>query len=281
MKRISILVIVLWLVGTSITMGSVHYRGPWHRRVRWSMHAHGLVPNNLYYSPHAHGYGRTGLVPYWVRYSPYAHGIKHPSGLVDDYACSTSSIPYCPGDIYVYRGCCQTNSARSRAVQEFCNYSVSTQQARQHHLAEVKARREELRRLAQSRKQERLANRSDGKEAIVAYLKDQNIDFRMNRLLSVEGKVLSADFTLGDGCTVISYWDPEEIQALDQQAEHKRLLYENYVNAWKDFSLKHQQAGGKIFQIVSADQEEVLARLIQLDEFENAQTTYAMAQEGS
>jgi hypothetical protein len=281
MKRISIFAIMVLLAGANITMGGIHYRSSWYPRLRWSMHAHGLVPNDLYYNPYAHGYGRTGLVPYWVRYSPYAHGIKNPSGLVNDYACSPSAINYYPSDIDFYRGSCRVGSNWSRTVNKSCTYSLSTKQARKNDLAKVKARREELHQLAQSRKQMRLANKNNGKEVIVAYLRDKNIDFRMNRMLSIEGKVLSADFTLGDGRMVISYWNPEEIQALDQQAEHKTRLYRNYVNSWKDFSLKHQQAGGKIFQIVSTDQEEVLAQLTQLDEFESAQTTYAMAQEGS
>lgn len=281
MKRISIFTILLLLAVTSVTMGNVHNRDSWYPRLHWSMYAHGLVPNDLYYSPYAQGYGRSGLIPYWVRYSPYAHGIKNPSGLVNDYACSPRSINYYPSDFYFYRGSCEMSFNRSRAVDKSCAYSVNTKQARMNQLAEVKAHREELRRLAQSRKQMRLDNNSNGKEAIVAYLKDNKIDFRMNRLLSIEGKVLSADFILGDGQTVISYWDPEQIHALDQQGEYRMQLYQNYVNSWKDFSLKYQQAGGKIFQIVSADREEVLAQLAQLSEFENAQTTYAMARKGS
>lgn len=277
MKRISIFAIVLLLVITDISVGHARYRGSSYRRLRWSFHAHGLVSNEFYYSPYAHGYGRTGLVPYWIRYSPYAHGIKNPSGLVDDYAFSAGSVHYYP-EKAIYRGFCPMNLHLNRAVEDSDHQSVDTKQTRENYLAKIKARKKQLRQLAQARKQERALNRSQGKETIVAYLKDNNIDFRMNRLLSIEGKVLSADFVLGDGQTVISYWDPAEIQAIDEQAEHKTLLYRNYVNSWKDFCAQYQQVGGNIFQIVSADREEILARLNLCDELGQTQTTYAMAQ---
>lgn len=276
MKRISIFAFVLLVAVPGITKGhSTHYSS--HRRVRWSIHAHGLVPNDLRYSPYAHGYGRSGLVPYWVRYSPYAHGIKHPSGLVNDYACSLRSVYYCPDDI-IYRGACWIDSNRSRVAEDSSNKIADTKQTRENHIAKIKARRDELRQLAQSRQQERLANRSNGKETIVAYLKGKNIDFRMNRLLSIEGKVLSADFILGDGNTVITYWDPVEIKALDGQAEHKMRLYQRYVNSWKNFCTEYQEAGGEIFQIVSTDREETLAQLTLCDELNETQKTYAMTQ---
>lgn len=277
MKRISIFALVLFMVVPSMTKGHSTYYSS-YRRLRWSFHAHGLVPNDLRYNPHAHGYGRIGLVPYWVRYSPYAHGIKHPSGLVDDYACSTSSIYYCPGDIDIYRGSCSVDAHRSRAAEASGHTRADTKQKRENDLAKIKARREELRQLAQARKHERALNRSDGKATIAAYLKGKNIDFRMNRLLSIKGRVLSADFILGDGQTVISYWDPVEIQALDGQDKHKTLLYQNYVNSWKAFCVEHQRAGGEVFQIVSTDREEILARLMVCDKLSGPQTTYAMAQ---
>ena len=278
MKRISIFTIVLLLAVTSITTGRAHYRGSPYPRVRWSFHAHGLVPNDLRYNPYAHGYGRSGLVPYWVRYSPYAHGIKHPSGLVDDYACSMRSVYYCPEDINIYRGACWMGPNNGRATVDCSHNSTDTKQIRDKHMAKIKARREELRQLAQTRKQGRLANKSLGKDTIVACLKSKNIDFTMSRLLSIEGKVLSADFILGDGHTAISYWDPVEIQALDGQDGHRMLLYQNYVNSWKDFCTEYQRAGGEIFQIVSTDREEILARLTLCDELNETQKTYAMAQ---
>ncbi|MFC1635411.1 hypothetical protein ACFL5Z_11260 [Planctomycetota bacterium] len=277
MKRISIFAIVLLLVVTDISAGHARYRGSWYRRLRWSIHTHGLVPNDLYYSPYAHGYGRSGLVPYWVRYSPYAHGIKHPSGLVNDYACSTGSVYYCP-DKAIYRGSCSMDVHLNRAPEDSSHQSTGIKQTRENYLAQIQARKEELRQLAQARKQERALNRNQGKETIVAYLKGNNIDFRMSRLLSIEGKVLSTDFVLDDGQTVISYWDPKEIKALTGQAEHKTLLYRNYVNSWKDFCMEYQQAGGHIFQIVSTDREEILAKLNLCDKLGGTQTTYAVAQ---
>jgi len=277
MKRISIFALVLLLVATGITSGRGYYHGSWYPRVRWSMHAHGLVPNYLRYSPYAHKYNHSGLVPYWVRYSPYAHTYNHRSGLVNDYAFCMNSIYYDP-DNGVYKGASETNSNCSHTVKDTVSKVADTKQTRENQIAKIKACREEVRQLAQSRKLKRLTNENKGKETIIAYLKDNHIDFRMNRLLSMEGKVLSADFIIGDGRKVISFWNPVEIQALGQQAEHRMLTYQNYVNSWKDFCVDYQQAGGEIFQIVSADREEILAQLTSCDELSGAQTTYAMAQ---
>ena len=277
MKRISIFAIVLLLVVADISAGHPRYRGSWYRRLRWSIHTQSLVPSDLYYNPYAHGYGRSGLVPYWVRYSPYAHGVKHPSGLVNDYACSMGSTYYCP-EKALYRGACSMDVHLHQAAAEDSSHnSAETKQTRENYLAQIKARRAHLRQLAQARTQERALNKSRGKETIVTYLKANDIDFRMSRLLSVEGKILSADFVLGDGRTVISYWDPVEIQALEGQAEHKTLLYQNYIDSWKNFCTHYQRAGGNIFQIVSTDREEILAQLTRCDESVQTQTTYAMA----
>jgi hypothetical protein len=169
-------------------------------------------------------------------------------------------------------------SNRGQTAEDSSQQILDIKQNRETHLAKIEARREALRQLAQGRKRESLANRSIGKETIVAYLKGRNVDFRMNRLLSMEGKVLSADFVLGDGKTVLSYWDPMEIGALDRQAEHKMLRYQNYVDSWKSFCAEHQRRGGNIFQIVSTDRKEILARLTLCDALSETQTTYAAAQ---
>ena len=276
MKRISLFALILLLGTTGLTSGRGYYHGSWYPRVRWSMHAHGLVPNHLRYSPYAHTYGHSGLVPYWVRYSPYAHTYTHRSGLVNDDAFCMNSIYYDP-DYGIYKGASEIHSNGSHAVKDTAGKMAEIKQTRKSQVAKVKARREEIRQLAQSRKLKHLHNRINGKETIVAYLRDNHIDFRMNRLLSMEGKVLSADFMIGDGRKVISFWDPVEIQALGRQAEHRMLTYQNYVNAWKDFCTNYQQAGGEIVQIVSADKEEILARLTSCDELTGTQTTYAMA----
>ncbi|MEJ2704166.1 MAG: hypothetical protein P8Z79_17160 [Sedimentisphaerales bacterium] len=278
MKRTSIFAIALSLALAGMTKGNGYYHGPYRPDVRWSFVAHRLVPNDLVYSPYAHSYYNDGLVPYWVHYSPYAHGINHPSGLVNAYACSINSVYYYPGRRNVYGSPLYGGYGGYCADDDSGDKSPDPIQARKDYLAKVKARREQLHRLAQARKQQRLANRSDGKEAIVTYLKENGVDFRMNRLLSMEGKVLSADFTLGDGRTVISFWDPAQIEALDQQGKTRMLVYQRYVESWKDFCAKYQAEGGRILQIVSADREEVLAQLTLSDVLSDTQTVYAMAQ---
>jgi hypothetical protein len=228
------------------------------------MHTQSLVPGDVYYSPYAYRPGHSGLVPYWVRYSPYAYSYQHPSGLVNDYAGSVSSINYYP-DNYRYEG-------PARCAYNRGNNSSNPVRARESYAEKVEARKKRIRLLAQSRNRE-----SDPKEIIAGYLKSKNIDFKTNRILQIEGKTLSVDFLLKDRNIIFKYWNPLEILALEQQPEYKRIFYEKYLETWGDFCVKYQKSGGKIYQIISADTEEILAKLTLFHD-QNGEKIYALSQ---
>jgi hypothetical protein len=281
MKRISIVAAILSMGASSLTKAHSTFwdRDEWEYRVRWSVYTHSLVPGNLHYSPYASGYGRSGLVPYWIRYSPYAYGTNHPSGLVDDYAGSLSSVYYTP-DGYGYAGSISIVHAGCRDAQHSRTHAgVHPKQARYAQM--VEARRDRIRQLAESRRQEGSTGKIDGSQIIAAYLKNKNIDFRKNRLLQIGGKTISADFMLTGRNVIVKYWDPVEILALDQQAGYRKRAYESYLESWKQFAGQYQHAGGTIYQIISADSDEILVKLTDCDALEGEERAYALAQDNA
>jgi hypothetical protein len=140
MKRTSVLTIAIAIltVVPCVTKGHHYGHSSSRHRVRWSPYASGLVSGDLRYNPYARKYGQSGLVPYWVRYSPYAFSNKHPSGLVNDYASTTtskSSIYYSPnGYGYRYSG--------RRYAYDCSNNASQTQHG---HKAKLEARKEWIR----------------------------------------------------------------------------------------------------------------------------------------
>jgi len=281
MKRISVLTVLILMILASATKGyNYRYYGTWRYRVRWSMHTHSLVPGHVRYSPYAYKYGHPGLVPYWVRYSPYAHSYKHPSGLVNDYASSMSSIYYFP-DEFSYKGPGWVACNDSRGARDCGNHGSNPDQARESYEQKLEARKDRVKRLRQSRQQRSTSKAKDGKEIIFRYLEGKNIDFRTNRILQIEGKTISVDFLLKDRNTIIKYWNPVEILSLEKQAEYRRNFYEKYLDSWKDFCGEYVKTGGKIYQIVSADVEEISAKLMLCPELNDAEKTYALAQNGA
>lgn len=252
MKRISILTVVLLTVLTSMTKGDYYRYYSWRDRVHWSIHTHGLIPGDVRYSPYARKHGNSGLVPYWVRYSPYAFSHKNPSGLVNDYASSTSSISYVPQDY----------SDKDSGRTGYCsNGAYRPGQIQESYEDKVQARKERIGRLKESRGKACVTRQRDGKEIIAQYLRDEKINFRTNRVLSIDDKTISIDFVLEGGNIIIKYWNPMEIVSLEQKPAYKKKIYERYLESWKDFCGKYQRAGGKIYQIISADTDEISAGL--------------------
>jgi hypothetical protein len=281
MKRISILAAVIVMAAGSVTEGhfGYWYDDAFNYQVHWSIYTQSLVPGDVYYSPYAYNYGRSGLVPYWVRYSPYAFSYDHPSGLVNDYATSPSStkfIYYSPGyGSYAYPGWPVDYSV---APAE-CSQSVSiSESASARYAKKIEARRQRIRQLTETRMQARTNGSSDRSRIIASYLASRNIKFRTNRLLQIEGKTISADFLLSGSRTLIKYWDPVEISALGQQPEYRKRAYENYVESWKGYCRAYQRTGGKIYQIVSADSDEILAKLRDCSALNTHEQIYAAAQ---
>jgi len=258
MKRISILAIVMLTIAPAVTKARSYC--PARYRVRWSPYASGLISGDVYYSPYAYQYGHSGLVPGNFRYSPYAYGYKR-SGLVAD---PWGEFAYYPSTIYYdnchYGSVADCGAHRSSDALSHNLSSLNTMQ--DSYEQKLEARKENLRRLRESRQEKYIMRAKDGKEIISAYLKIKDIDFRTNRILQIENKTISVDFLLKDRNIIIKYWNPVEILSLEKQADYRRDFYKRYLESWKDFCEKYQRAGGKIYQIISADIEEIIAKLL-------------------
>jgi len=171
------------------------------------------------------------------------------------------SIYYRPGD-YSYRDSGWVARHGGRGAYVCGNHGFNLDQTRASYEEKLIARKERIRQLRQSRKQiTTMAKVKDGNEIICGYLRSKNIDFKTNRFLKINNKTVSVDFLLEDKNIIIKYWNPVEILALEQQAQYKRNYYKRYLETWSDYCGKYQRAGGKIYQIISADTEEILAEL--------------------
>jgi hypothetical protein len=137
-----------------------------------------------------------------------------------------------------------------------------------------KARRTELDR---ARREKMAIKANDGKEIIANYLKCRNIDFRTTRKLSIAGRVISVDFLLNNGNTILKYWNPAEIPSAGRQPQHHRKFFENYLESWKVSCAEHLRSGGKVHQIISSDADEILAKLPLCPDLNGTEKVYALA----
>jgi len=262
MKRISLLTTIVILASVPCLTKARSYF-PVRYRTRWSPYASGLITGDVYYSPYAFRVGHNGLVPGNVRYSPYAFGVKR-SGLVVDpwqpYGFRfTHSLHYQAGRPSAAVGC-----SAPRPYQTSMHESLDLlDKMKSYNEEKLKARIERIEKRRESKKQINMVKEKDGKEIIYGYLKSRNIDdFEMKRLFKVNNKTVSVSFLLRDKNIMITYRDLGQVQSLSQQSGYKSNYYERHEKAWRNFCEKYIQAGGKVYQIISADEAEILAKLM-------------------
>ena len=285
MKRISLFAIAMLATVPGITKASGYYSASQYR-VRWSPYTHGLVTGDIKYSPYAYQrgssgliyrrmkyspyakqYGNTGLVHDNVRYSPYAFGFNR-SGLVADPWGGAYDYQYArphksPGPcVVVYNS--KSPSYRPSVNRSTRVYAGTNNNPR----AKLAARKAKVEQLKRRRDQIQTAREYNGKDIISAYLRLKNIDFRTNRTLSIENKLISIDFILTDKNIIIKYWNPEAILALKQQQNKRIRSYERYLVSYKEYCNEYLNNGGRIYQIITADHKEVLVKLIDYKQLE-------------
>jgi hypothetical protein len=282
MKRISVYAtIILVIVTGAIHASEYHYSTQY--RVRWSPYTHSLVCGDvkyspyvfghggsgvtygrIYYSPYAKRYGNTGLVYDNVRYSPYAFGLKS-SGLIAEPWGECCSSPYLRpyGNagpcVVVYNKIYQPSRSSTKSGPEvYLN-------AKKEYRAKKAAREANLEMLKQRRAHHVEKKKLNAEDVIAAFLTLKNINYRTNRILSVNNKLVSIDFML-PGRIIIKYWNPEEILALKRQKNSGILYYDSYMESYKNFASEYLSDGGRIYQIATADNKEILKKLFELDE---------------
>jgi len=271
MKRISLLAIATLIAVSTATIGYSQHHVPARYQIRYSPYAFGkdhcgLVPYYLRYSPYARSAHHNGLVPYWVRYSPYAFSNKH-SGLISDYGYGCY---YSPG---AYSSCacncraddCNTDHALSTHSRYEPKSLVSMKERYEINKPEaykLAARRQKIEQLKNSRREIKKIRQKDRKEIICRYLENQNLnDYQMARVLKIDNRTVGVDFILRDKNIIIKYWNPRAIKSLAQQSQYKRSFYNRYRQRSEEFCGRYEQAGGKVYEIVSDDEEEILAKL--------------------
>ncbi len=283
MKRISISAIVL----LTVAAGAAHARpvhggcGFGHNsnryRVRWSMYTHGLISGPVYYSPYATGHGSSHLVEGNVRYSPYAFGGGHNGLVVDDRSSYSSGFAAAYFPVF-HRPVSAGRAARLSGTSRSRRPSTRVL-ARKSYKETVEDRKAERAVLARVRQERAAIRANDGKEIIVRYLRDNNIDFRVTRVLGIGGKTVSIDFMLNDGKTILQYWNPAEMPSKQPQQARQRKVFERYVESWKASLAKHLQTGGNVHQIISSDRDDILAKLPQCPGLDGIEKVYAVARD--
>jgi hypothetical protein len=265
MKRISLPTIIVFVLLPSVANAYYSSRVPLRYRAGYSPYAFsykypsGLISGELSYSPYAFSYHHSGLVPYSVQYSPYAFSYKYPSGLVSDYW----SGPYYFDYAFSYRqfGAGDCDTRRSGHVSSDESADLLYYQMRQKYEENLKARDERIRTLRSDRQEATATTEIDGAEIIRRYLASKNVDFQMNRILKIGDRMVSAEFLLKNKNLLIKYWNPAEVALVTQDSGYKKNMYEKYRQMCSDFGQQFRQQGGKIYQIESANAQEILEKL--------------------
>lgn len=269
MKRISVTIILLALL-PSVTNAYYYSRVSLRYRTRYSPYSFsykypsGLISGDLGYSPYAFSYRHSGLIDHWVRYSPYAFSHKYPSGLISDYWSGPYYLNYAFSYGQFGAVDCDTRSGEHVTSDEPAD--LLYYQMRRQYEENLKARDARLSRLSSDRQEVNATTESNGGEIIRQYLTSKNLDFQMNRVLRIGNRMVSADFLLRDKNILIKYWNPQDVEFVAQSSDYKRNTYERYKQMCSTFGEQFRQKGGKIYQIESANAQEILEILRQYDE---------------
>jgi hypothetical protein len=247
-----------------------------------NIYGYSSLRNRVRWSPYAFSHKQSGLVSGYLRYSPYAFNHKNPSGLIDEYARYTpyafshknSGLVYdaysrsCPSYYAPYYRIQRApvvvvHSVRQPPCAPNYKYSQSSNKTNNSYRQKLIARRQRIKKLRDSRKQINMAKEKDAKEIICRYLNSRNInDFEMTGILRIDGKTVNINFLLRDKNIMITYWDLDEVQSLVQQSEYKRNYLEKHEQEWKNLCKKYTQTGGNVYPITSADENEILVKLM-------------------
>ncbi len=277
MKRISLFAIVMLMIVPGLTKARFYNSSSVRYRTRWSPYAFshkssGLISGHYSYSPYALSHKSSGLIHRDVRYSPYAFSHKT-SGLIHD------NVGYSPYAFnYRHSGLVDNTDYRGRyricrppvvivhnidpaSCARSYNSRSSDQKSNSFQILPT-SRRERIQAQMDAKKQIKTAKQQDGKDIICRYLNSRNIDgFKMTGMLRIEGRVINVNFLLKDQNLMITYWDLDEVQSLIQQPGYQRNYLEKHERQWKNLCNQYTQAGGKVYPISSADENEILAKL--------------------
>ena len=242
MKRISLWIVLLTLM-PGITQ-AFNYHVPLSHRVRYSPYAFdygrsGLIPGGLKYSSHA-----LGLVYEGARYSPHAFGYGR-TGLIVDY--HLWHAPYACSPPYVNVPGYHT--------------TVRTREAAPTPSSAARRRSRAWARSVSAGPPSRTAP-NDTVAVIREYLRAHGFrNVGISRILSIDNKTISVDFTVRDRGLIVKYWNTDEIDALASQTGYRQRALEKYKSNWESLAASHRQRGGRIYCVEGSDKAQILTAL--------------------
>jgi hypothetical protein len=99
-------------------------------------------------------------------------------------------------------------------------------------------------------------------QIIRQYLDDRDVgSVAINHVLRIDGCLVTANFTLRERNLIVTYWNPEEIEALRGKADFKQKVFERYRENWQRLAETHEANGGRIHYVEAAGKEKILAAL--------------------
>jgi len=221
------------------------------------------------YSPYAFRFGHNGLIPDTLRYSPYAGGLVHETMRYSPYAFDfrhnglISSIGgyYGPmlGGVYSY-----DMALRSQLVNALgeLTQSIRQLQGNRHGAALRNIGHTQYSRSPVRITPLRDATHVDQYRLVSRHLKETMPgQYRITRLLRIDGETVSFDVVLKHNNTMIKYWNPKKIESLRAQNGRRQKVLNRYMQTWARFGNEHEMKGGDIYHISSNDSEQVIARL--------------------
>lgn len=261
MKRISILAVLGCMLFASNALAWYSYT-PFRYRARYSPQAFGyrhsgLIPGDMRYSMQAVSKNRSGLVGDWIRYSPYAFGTRH-NGLIVSYG--TPSYGWWTVPVNAQYPQADRHNPRPFDVGGRAPVEERPRVAR----ASTRARQ---RSLSRTNRGSQHASRPDQRRMIQDYLqKTCPNHYRFARSFKVDSEYATFDVLLGDGQTIVKYWNPGFIAELKQMEGGLSKRYERYVQSWSQMCSTHEAGGGEVHHIVSNDTDQVMQKLCQIVE---------------
>ncbi len=239
-----------------------HHSGLIPGDMRYSMHAvgknhSGLIPRDVRYSMHAVGKNHSGLVAEWTRYSLYDCGTRH-NGLVVGYGA-----PSCGGWTLPASASHPQTGMHDPRPSDVGGHAPAPRRPR---VARSSARAPQ-RRQTKHAKDWQQASRLNQRRIIQDYLrKTCPNNYRFARSFKVDSEYATFDVLLGDGQTIVKYWNPGFIAELKHMEGGLSKRYERYVQSWSQMCSTHEAGGGKVHHIVSNDTDQVMQQLCHIVE---------------
>ena len=109
--------------------------------------------------------------------------------------------------------------------------------------------------------------RDDAMAIIRRYLRGRGFrNVGISRILSIDNKIISVDFTVRDRNLIVKYWNPQAMDVVASQADYRQRALEKYKRNWERVAASHRQRGGRIHYVQESDGAQIVAALDKCEE---------------